>query len=120
MKFTHPVELYRALARVWAGDTASPTGAWASDTPARNHCSVTSLIVQDCFGGEILTTRTVGGTHFYNLIEGTRWDLTVSQFGEPIPYEDTPSSRAAALADTSEDKYRLLVERLGAVAPVAE
>lgn len=110
--FATPVDLYRVLLRVWSGETASPTNAWAQSNPAQNHCSVTSLIVQDYFGGEILTTKTVGGTHFYNAIEGKRWDLTVSQFSEPVPFDDTPSTREAALADTSKEKYDLLSSRL--------
>ncbi|MGF6854497.1 YunG family protein [Paraburkholderia sp. CI3] len=110
--FATPIDLYRVLARVWAGDTSSPTHAWSSTNPAQNHCSVTSLIMQDYFGGEILTTRTSGGTHFYNLIDGSRWDLTVSQFAEPIPFDDTRSSREAAFADTSREKYELLKSRL--------
>ncbi|WP_233833863.1 YunG family protein [Paraburkholderia sp. ZP32-5] len=110
--FATPVELYRAIARVWSGDTSSPTNAWSPSNPAQNHCSITSLIVNDHFGGEILTTRTTGGTHFYNLIDGRRWDLTVSQFAEPVPYDDAHSSREAALADTSPQKYELLKARL--------
>ncbi|MBB5442806.1 MULTISPECIES: hypothetical protein [unclassified Paraburkholderia] len=110
--FATPIDLYRVLARVWAGDTSSPTHVWSSTNPAQNHCSVTSLIMQDYFGGEILTTRTSGGTHFYNLIDGSRWDLTVSQFAEPIPFDDTRSSREAAFADTSREKYELLKSRL--------
>ncbi|NML32578.1 YunG family protein [Paraburkholderia antibiotica] len=110
--FATPLDLYRALSHVWSGDTASPTGAWSSSNRAQNHCSITSLIVQDYFDGEILTTRTSGGTHFYNLIDGRRWDLTISQFAEPIPFDDTPSTRDAALADTSPEKYALLQSRL--------
>lgn len=67
------------------------------------------------FGGDILSTKTSGGTHFYNVIQGVKWDLTASQFAEPIPYDDTPSTREAALADTSGEKYRLLKDRLAAV-----
>jgi hypothetical protein len=110
--FATPLDLYRSISRVWSGDTSSPTDAWSPSNPAQNHCSITSLVVQDHFGGEILTTKTVGGTHFYNLIDGKKWDLTVSQFAEPVPYDDTPSSREAALADTSEQKYALLTSRL--------
>jgi hypothetical protein len=110
--FATPLDLYRAISRVWSADTSSPTGAWSPSNPAQNHCSVTSLIVQDHFGGEILSTKTVGGTHFYNLVNGTRWDLTVSQFAEPVPYDDAASSRDAALADTSEEKYALIRARL--------
>lgn len=110
--FPTPIDLYRAISRVWAADTSSPTGAWSHTNPAQNHCSVTSLVVQDCFGGEILSTKTSGGTHFYNSIDGVKWDLTVSQFSEPIPYDDTRSSREAALADTSSEKYMLIKRRL--------
>lgn|GEM_PF-611141 len=110
--FATPVDLYRAISRVWSGDTSSPTNAWSPSNPAQNHCSITSLIVHDHFGGEILTTRTAGGTHFYNLIAGQRWDLTVGQFAEPVPYDDTRSSREAALADTSPQKYETLKARL--------
>jgi len=110
--FATPLDLYRAISRVWSGDTSSPANAWSPSNPAQNHCSVTSLVVHDYFGGEILTTRTSGGTHFYNLIDGKKWDLTVSQFAEPVPYDDTPSTREAALADTSPEKYALLSSRL--------
>lgn len=110
--FATPIDLYRALARAWSSETSSPTHAWSPTNPAQNHCSVTALIVQDYFGGEILSTRTSGGTHFYNLIDGKRWDLTVSQFAEPIPFDDTRSNREAAFADTSREKYALLNTRL--------
>jgi hypothetical protein len=110
--FATPVDLYRAISRVWSADTSSPTHAWSPSNPAQNHCSITSLIVNDYFGGEILSTQTAGGTHFYNLIDGRRWDLTVSQFAEPVPYDDTRSTREAALADTSPQKYELLKARL--------
>ena len=86
------------VSRIWSTDTSNPTGAGSPSNPAKNHCSVTSLIVQDHFGGEILSTRTPGGTHFHNLVDGARWDLTVSQFAEPVPYDDAATSRAAALA----------------------
>jgi hypothetical protein len=110
--FTTPLELYRSLLQVWAADTASPAGAWSPENPAQNHCSISALIVHDFFGGDIFCTRTVGGNHFYNSVNGTKWDLTISQFAEPVPFENTVSSRAAALADTSEQKYYLLTDRL--------
>ncbi|WP_294236579.1 hypothetical protein [uncultured Sphingomonas sp.] len=112
--FDNPVELYRRLRKAWSAKTASPSESWSAENPAKNHCSVTALIVQDHFGGDILTTKTVGGTHFYNLISGTRWDLTVSQFAEPIPFDDNVSSRDAALQDTTLEKYLAVTQRLQA------
>lgn len=104
-----PVELYQTLKTAWSLESSS---SWTSENPAKGQCSVTSLVVQDIFGGSILKTKTHGGTHFYNLIDGVRWDLTVSQFDRPIPFEDRPATREDAVADTSEQQYRALKSRL--------
>jgi hypothetical protein len=104
-----PVELYRRLSRAWSRETSS---TWTEGNPANGQCSVTALVVQDLLGGEILKTRVNGAWHFYNSIGGRRWDLTVSQFDTPIGYDDVPSSRQEALADTSRQKYAALVEGL--------
>lgn len=87
--------------------------SWTPANPAKGQCSVTSLVVQEIFGGGILTTKTTGGTHFYNRINGVRHDLTVSQFANPISFDDTPSSRDHAMADTSPEKLAALRGRLG-------
>lgn len=114
LSFDSPLDLYRALRDVWAPDTASPTGVWSPSKPAQNHCSVTALVVNEVFGGDIFSTKTPGGTHFYNVIDGRLWDLTVSQFDEPISYDATPASRDTALADTSQEKFDLVKQRLAA------
>jgi hypothetical protein len=104
-----PVELYHVLRRCWSPETSSK---WLPDNPARGQCSVTSLIVQDVFGGEILKTRIGPSWHFYNRIGETRWDLTVSQFDVPIPFDDLLASRDEVLADTSVEQYQLLSQRV--------
>ncbi len=104
-----PVALYRRLTRAWSSETSS---TWRRDNPACGQCSVTALVVQDVLGGELLKTRVAGAWHFYNRIDGRRWDLTVGQFATPIGYDDLPSSRQEALADTSKQRYVTLVERL--------
>lgn len=108
--FATPIELYRALRTAWSFESSDK---WTAENPAKGHCSATSLVAQDIFGGELLRTSTVGGTHFYNLIDGVRWDLTVSQFAEPIPFEDLPTTREQAMADASDEAYRALRRRLG-------
>lgn len=105
-----PVELYEKLKQAWSLETSS---AWQPDNPARGQCSVTAIAVHDILGGDILKTRTPGGTHFYNRVNGVKWDLTISQFDRPIPFEDLPSDRAEAMADTSPAQYELLRKRLG-------
>lgn len=108
--YSHPVELYSALLEAWSGESSS---SWSPGNPAAGHCSVTSLVFQDMFGGDILVTNTTGGRHFYNMLDGVRWDLTVSQFDHPIPFEDLPATRAQALSDTSPEAYSALRRRLG-------
>ena len=104
-----PIELYRRLTRAWSAETST---AWRRDNPACGQCSVTALVVQDVLGGEILKTKVADAWHFYNHIDGRRWDLTVSQYSTPIGYDDLPCSRHEALANTSKQQYARLVERL--------
>ncbi len=104
-------DLAAALDEAWSSGTSTK---WTPENPPNGQCSVTSLVVQDLFGGEILKMQVPGGTHFYNRIGGKRVDLTISQFGQSIAFDDTLSSRAEALADTSLEQYFLLRPRLGA------
>jgi hypothetical protein len=108
--FDTPAALYERLKSAWSKDSS---GSWTADNPAKGQCSVTALVVHDIFGGDILKTRTPGGTHFYNRIGGSKWDMTVSQFDRPIPFEDLPSDRDEAMADTSPRQYEALRRNLG-------
>ena len=109
-RFTSPDALLETLGSAWSLNS-SPS--WSPENPAKGQCSVTSLVVQDLFGGDIVTTQTKGGTHFYNLIDGKRYDLTKSQFDYDISFDDMPSDREEAFADTSYQQYHALVDALG-------
>lgn len=74
---------------------------------------MTSLVVQDMFGGEILRTNTPDGPHFYNSIDGQRLDLTASQFAEALVYDDCPAGRGEAFSDTNASQYAALRRALG-------
>lgn len=101
--------LASALFRAWSIETSS---LWTPDSPARGQCGVTSLVVQDLFGGEILKTPTPDGMHFYNRVNGDRIDLTQAQFATLPHYRDLPATRGEALADTSLSQYRALRRNL--------
>lgn len=98
----------RALRSAWSAESSS---LYTESNPARGHCGVTTLVVQDYFGGEIRKTLTDDGPHFYNVIDGQRRDLTVSQFDTPPQYLDRPSNRDEAFADTNSHQYETLAER---------
>lgn len=92
--------LYRkvrqALERSWSADTSV---CFSPDAfPSYGQCAQTAIVVWETFGGEIL--RTTGwhgkGNHFYNRLNGKRYDFTADQFSMPgysyeLTYEDHQS-----------------------------
>jgi hypothetical protein len=94
------------LEKTWSDKSST---LWAPDNPARGQCGVTALVIQDHFSGEILKTLLPDGRwHYYNRIDGRRFDFTAGQFPRPIEYQDLISSRVEAFSDTSDAQYRYL------------
>lgn len=95
----------RALERSWSAKTSfcfSPDAA-----PSYGQCAPTAIVILETFGGEILKTGgwPPNGRHFYNRINGTRYDFTADQFSMPdyshdVKYDDTLSSVAEAESET--------------------
>lgn len=102
-------KLKNVLFDAWSLESSSK---WSESNPAKGQCGVTSLVVNDWFGGEIRKTKTPEGWHFYNKINGKRYDLTESQFSTPIEYMDILSNREEAFLDTNENQYNYLRERV--------
>ncbi len=98
-------ETLALLERSWSSATSS---LWCLDVPSRGQCGVTSLVINDVFGGDILKTSVGSAWHFYNRVDGERLDFTAAQFPEPIPYQDVVSSREEAFADTNASQYAAL------------
>jgi hypothetical protein len=100
-----PDEVQSALRKAWSLATASQ---WTASNPAAGQCNVTSLLIHELFGGDLLKTPLPAGDHFYNRIEGRRYDFTANQFDQPIAYKDLPASRAdAELGATSDELAEL-------------
>ena len=47
-------EIEGAIRASWALDTAEENDGWTPANPSRGQCDVTSLVLHDIFGGEIL------------------------------------------------------------------
>ena len=86
-----PHQVAAVLHRSWSLESGRQ---WTAENPAAGQCNVTALLVYELFGGELLKTRLPEGDHFYNRIEGCRYDFTESQFSQPITYADVPASPA--------------------------
>jgi hypothetical protein len=85
---TNPPGVNRQASRVKGNCKAMDRGQ-----SRRRQCNVTALLVHELFGGELLKTRLPDGDHFYNRIDGVRFDFTESQFAHPITYVDLPTTR---------------------------
>lgn len=94
-------EVQSALRKAWSLSTASQ---WTANNPAAGQCNVTSLLIHDLFGGELLKTPLPAGDHFYNRIGGRRYDFTASQFDQPIVYMDLPANRVDAEQGATHDE----------------
>jgi hypothetical protein len=63
--------------------------------PLGNQDSIISLLIHDIFGGEILKTHKKQGWHFYNRIEGKRFDFARSEMVKWVAdnqFEDIPAT----------------------------
>jgi hypothetical protein len=79
----------QAIRASWSPDSCDPVDLpdWSPENPARGHCGVTSLVVQDLLGGEVMVGDVVHadgtrqGVHYWNrLAGGVEVDLTWEQF----------------------------------------
>ena len=57
---------------------------WDKSNPTYGQCAVTSILVQELFGGDIYKFEQED--HYYNLIEGRVVDLTKEQFNYDLDY----------------------------------
>ena len=74
-------ELRKALEAVFSPDTAVPGSK--TNPPSSGHCAAVALIVQALFGGQLVSTRLEGQSHWFNRIDDVDVDLTGDQFGYP-------------------------------------
>lgn len=110
------MKIRKALEAAWSRETAKQ---WSEENPANGQCNVTTAVVYDLFGGEILRTPYPEVWHYYNRIDGKRTDLTDSQFTRPgarfeapAQYKDEMSTRDEAMEGTLQSEYETLKKAL--------
>ena len=84
----------------------SKRGARSSD--AIEQASLVSQLIHDIFGGEILKTRLKKGWHFYNRVDGKRFDFSgsdISKLSDDSQFEDIPSSPGETYCYFEEEEY---------------
>lgn len=82
--------LYEMLLNCWTKETCAPRlrDFYSESNKTVGQCSITSILVQDIFGGEIYgVVLPDGSIHCFNIINGVLFDLTSEQFhGEKLEY----------------------------------
>lgn len=85
-------ELETLINNAWSKETCYPKykDEWEEKHPSYGQSLVTSLVVNDFFGGEIARCMSSTGGHYYNLIDDKIVDLTIKQFhGESVLYANS-------------------------------
>lgn len=76
-------------------------------------CAITSLIINDYFGGVILKNNKDGISHYYNLIENEIVDLTSVEFNCDINYENYQIvDRQEILTEEIKNRYNILKKKI--------
>lgn len=81
-------ELRSHFLAAWGPDTCYPNmrEEWTPETPSRDQCGMTALVVQDILGGDLVLAEVHAagaqvGHHYWNrLPDGSDVDLTADQF----------------------------------------
>jgi hypothetical protein len=79
-------EIETAIRASWSRELVEVDDDWTPDNPSSGHCDITSLVVHDIFGGEILAAGVFLdgehiGNHMWNRLPGgMELDLTRDQF----------------------------------------
>ena len=86
---------------------------WNDNNKCFGMCAITSLIINDYFGGDICKIYVDGISHYFNLIEDKIIDLTSSQFNCDIDYKNYQIvDREIILTDDTKHRCNVLKERL--------
>ena len=112
-------EVEQAIRESWSLDTADEDDGWTPDNPSRGQCDITSLVVHDLLGGELLGAdvfldgERIEGHMWNRLPSGIDVDLTREQFrrGEVIG-EPTARPRLPGIAEPSHPRYHRYVQYL--------
>ena len=110
-------QLKQLLIQTWSIETCAPglKNEWNKQNPSLGQCAITALIVNDFFGGKIMRCMTSSGSHYYNLINGELFDLTVEQFLGDIPQYEEGEERTRQYLLSNEDtkkRYEKLLYNL--------
>ena len=104
-------QIEQAIEASWSLDTAEEDDGWTPDNPSRGQCDITSLVVQDIFGGDLLAAPVLRDGeqvewHMWNRLPGgLEVDLTRGQFTDEAVGEPRVLERTAQIAQPDHPRY---------------
>ena len=109
--------LYDLLSQIWCEYTCTPRlrKEWSPTNKTCGACTITCLLVQDIFGGEIYGVYVDGNVHCFSKVNDVIFDLTSEQFGnKKLSYTlEHPQSREFHLSNPDKkERYLYLVSKL--------
>ncbi|WP_308378387.1 alpha/beta hydrolase [Streptomyces sp. ISL-87] len=129
-------DIEAAIRAGWSAETCSPDDVerapWTADNPAWGHCDITSLVVQDIVGGELMVGEVwldgeQHGYHCWNVLPGgIRIDMTREQFrrGQTVTPGRLMGKRPGGRLPRRWEEYQLLrqrvIDKLGPLPGVVE
>ena len=109
-----PQHVIEAIEQAWSQETA---GIFYKDNPSKGQCAVTSMLIQDLYGGKLVRGTLGKSSHYWNeLPDGTTVDLTRQQFGDKADelvvdgYRNRDDVYNGNYGDTG-DRYEILKQR---------
>ena len=109
--------LEEAIRASWSAETSGRPDEWTSDNPSFQHCDVTSWVLRDYLGGEVVVCGVVldgkrVDRHAWNrLPSGLELDLTRGQFVGGEQFE-TPEVVTELVGATADERYELFAQRV--------
>jgi hypothetical protein len=110
-------ELEEAIRASWTREISEEPDKWSDDNPAYGCCAVTSMVVRDYLGGELVIAGVVKDgvridRHVWNVLpSGIAVDLSRDQFRDGERYE-APKRLNEPAVDGTQERYELLAARV--------
>lgn len=104
------------LQNIWSKETCTKSlrSKWTADNKSLGQCSITALLVQEIFGGQIVSMRVGDLEHCFNKIGNKIFDLTENQFDVSIEHNKYKREERAEffLDNDRKNRYMKLLKQL--------
>jgi hypothetical protein len=110
-------EIEAAIRAAWGRDTSDDPDEWSEENPSRGQCAVTSLLVRELLGGDIVVANVVRDgrrveRHAWNrLASGVALDLTREQFRAGEQFTE-PAVEEPLITHRTPERFETLAARV--------